>query len=202
ATASARPLEILLVEDNPGDVRLVVEALRHGKLLHRLSVAENGAKALAMLRREGAHAHRAGPDLILLDLNLPGLSGHELLTELKTDARLARIPVVVMTGSDAQDDIARAYESHANCYVRKPVDIDRLLTIVNGIGHFWLSVVSLPEHSTADDGESWRLLLVEDNPGDARLVREMLGDAPISIVQVSRLADAIDEMSAMPFTVA
>src|SRR5690606_9358228 len=112
ATASARPLEILLVEDNPGDVRLVVEALRHGKLLHRLSVAENGAKALAMLRREGAHAHRAGPDLILLDLNLPGLSGHELLTELKTDARLARIPVVVMTGSDAQDDIARAYESH------------------------------------------------------------------------------------------
>jgi diguanylate cyclase (GGDEF)-like protein len=202
AAASARPLEILLVEDNPGDVRLVVEALRHGKLLHRLSVAENGAKALAMLRREGTHAHRAGPDLILLDLNLPGLSGHELLAELKSDPLLARIPVVVMTGSDAQDDIARAYASHANCYVRKPVDIDRLLTIVHGIGHFWLSVVSLPEHATEDDRETWRLLLVEDNPGDARLVRETLGDAEISIVHVTRLADAIDEMAAKPFTVA
>ena len=138
ATASARPLEILLVEDNPGDVRLVVEALRHGKLLHRLSVAENGAKALAMVRREGAHAHRAGPDLILLDLNLHGLSGHELLTELKTDARLARIPVVVMTGSDAQDDIARAYESHANCYVRKPVEFGAFVEAVSSLGLYWV----------------------------------------------------------------
>ena len=202
AGASARPLEILLVEDNPGDVRLVVEALRQGKLLHRLSVADNGAKALAMLRREGTHAHRGSPDLILLDLNLPGLSGQELLAVLKSDPRLSRIPVVIMTGSDAQEDVARAYAAHANCYVRKPVDIDRLLAIVNGIGHFWLSVVSLPEHTEKGQSDTWRLLLVEDNPGDARLVEEMLADFETEIVSVSRLDEALTEIARQAFTIA
>ncbi len=192
----------MLVEDNPGDVRLVVEALRQGKLLHRLSVAENGAKALAMLRREGSHAHRAHPDLILLDLNLPGLSGHELLAELKSDARMARIPVVIMTSSDAHEDVARAYALHANCYVRKPVDIDRLLSVVNGIGHFWLSVVNLPEHAAADDSRAWRLLLVEDNRGDARLVMEQLVGFGAEIVHVERLSEAQAELSRGTFTLA
>jgi CheY-like chemotaxis protein len=198
--ASARPLEILLVEDNPGDVRLVVEALRQGKLLHRLSVADNGAKALAMLRRDGTHIHRRSPDLILLDLNLPGLSGQELLGVLKSDPRMARIPIVVMTSSDAHEDVARAYASHANCYIRKPVGIDQLLSIVHGIGHFWLSVVSLPEPATRDRPDAWRLLLVEDNPGDARLVRELLSGSDIEIVHVERLADALIELKRAPFT--
>jgi diguanylate cyclase (GGDEF)-like protein len=202
AGASARPLEILLIEDNPGDVRLVVEALRQGKLLHRMCVAESGAEALTILRREGAHAHRGRPDLILLDLNLPGLSGHELLGLLKSDSRLARIPVIVLTGSMANEDIARAYASHANCYIRKPVDIDQLLTIMQSVGNFWLSVVSLPESSSSDRLGSWRLLLVEDNPGDARLVAEMLAQPELEIVSVARLADAIAELGAGQFTIA
>lgn len=200
--ASARPLEILLVEDNPGDVRLVTEALRQGKLLHRLSVAENGAKALSMLRREGLHAHQHLPDLILLDLNLPGLSGHELLSVLKSDPRMMRTPVVVMTSSGAHEDVVRAYSSHANCYIRKPVDIDNLLSIVHRIGHFWLSVVSLPEQGERERPDSWRLLLVEDNPGDARLVREMLADTETEIVHVDRLSDALVELKRSAFTVA
>lgn len=200
--ASARPLEILLVEDNPGDVRLVTEALRQGKLLHRLSVAENGAKALSMLRREGLHAHQHMPDLILLDLNLPGLSGHELLSVLKADPRMMRIPVVIMTSSGAHEDVVRAYASHANCYIRKPVDIDNLLSIVHKIGHFWLSVVSLPEHGEKERPDSWRLLLVEDNPGDARLVREMLADTETEIVHVDRLSEALVELKRSAFTVA
>lgn len=200
--ASARPLEILLVEDNPGDVRLVVEALRQGKLLHRLSVADNGAKALAMLRRDDTHIHRRSPDLILLDLNLPGLSGQELLGVLKSDPRMARIPIVVMTSSDAHEDVARAYASHANCYIRKPVGIDQLLSVVHGISHFWLSVVSLPEPAVRDRPDSWRLLLVEDNPGDARLVRELLSGSDIEIVHVERLADALIELKQAPFTLA
>lgn len=199
--ASARPLEILLVEDNLGDVRLVVEALKHGKLLHRLTVAEDGATALAMLRRDGMHQHRRRPDLILLDLNLPGLSGHELLAMLKSDSELTRIPVVIMTSSAAHDDVARAYASHANCYVRKPVDIDRLLPVIHGIGHFWLSVVSLPEPAVRERPDSWRLLLIEDNPGDARLVQEMLGAMDVEIVHVERLDAALTELKRSHFTV-
>lgn len=200
--ASARPLEILLIEDNPGDVRLVVEALRQGKLLHRLCVAESGAEALIILRREGPHTHRTRPDLILLDLNLPGLSGHELLTLLKSDPLLARIPVIVLTGSVAHEDIARAYASHANCYIRKPVDIDQLLTIMQSVGNFWLSVVSLPDVSPITSLGSWRLLLVEDNPGDARLVAEMLSQPNLEIVQVAKLGDALAELEKGAFTIA
>ncbi len=200
--ASSRPLEILLIEDNPGDVRLVVEALRHGKLLHHLCVAESGTEALEILRRDGAHAHRARPDLILLDLNLPGLSGHELLRVLKGDPRFSRIPVIVLTGSVAADDIGRAYASHANCYIRKPVDLDQLLSVMQTIGNFWLSVVSLPEGGNGERAGAWRLLLVEDNPGDARLVGEMLARPELEIVKVERLADAIEELREGQFTIA
>ncbi len=201
--ASSRPLEILLVEDNPGDVRLVVEALRHGRLLHRLVVADSGAAALSMLRREGHYARQARPDLILLDLNLPGLSGHELLREFKADAQLARIPVIVLTGSVAQEDIVRAYASHANCYIRKPVDLDQLLTVMQTVGNFWLSVVSLPGGGgDVERLDSWRLLLVEDNPGDARLVIDALANRNLDIVHVERLVDAVDRLRDGVFTIA
>jgi len=199
--ASSRPLEILLIEDNPGDVRLVVEALRHGRLLHRLVVADSGAAALSMLRREGQHARQVLPDLILLDLNLPGLSGHELLREFKADAQLARIPVIVLTGSVAQEDIARAYASHANCYIRKPVDLDQLLAVMQTVGNFWLSVVSLPR-GDVERLDSWRLLLVEDNLGDACLVQDALAHRAFEIVHVETLVDAIDCLRKGSFTIA
>jgi len=202
AGASSRPLEILLIEDNPGDVRLVVEALRQGKLLHHLGVAESGLQAMAILRREGVHAHCVRPDLILLDLNMPGLSGHELLGLLKTDAQFARIPVIVLTGSIAHDDIARAYASHANCYIRKPVDLDQLLNVIQTVGNFWLSVVSLPTGGSNERLGAWRVLLIEDNPGDARLVTEMLAQPQLEIVRVERLADAIEEIRKGSFTIA
>lgn len=200
--ASARPLEILLIEDNPGDVRLVVEALRQSKLLHHLSVAESGSEALLAVRREGVYAHRPRPDLILLDLNLPGLSGHELLHLLKSDSRMARIPVIVLTGSVANEDVARAYASHANCYIKKPVDLDQLLTVIQNVGHFWLSIVSLPEGGKAERLGAWRLLLVEDNPGDARLVMEMLQQPQLEVVCATRLSDALALLAEGAFTIA
>lgn len=200
--ASARPLVILLVEDNAGDVRLVVEALRHGKLLHHLSVAESGIQAMAMLRREGVHAHLPRPDLILLDLNMPGLSGHDLLELLKSDPTFARIPVIVLTGSVAHEDIARAYSAHANCYVSKPVDLDKLLSVMQSVGNFWLSVVSLPDAESQTRAGAWRMLLVEDNPGDARLVLEMLARPELEVVHVDRLSAAVEAVSAEPFTLA
>lgn len=202
AGASGRPLEILLIEDNPGDVRLVAEALRQSRLLHRLAVADDGTAALSMLRREGGHAHCHRPDLILLDLNLPGLSGHELLSLLKSDRAFARIPVVVLTGSAAGEDVARAYDLRASCYVRKPVELDHLLGVVQSVGNFWLSVVSLPDADVESQDPSWRLLLVEDNPGDARLVRELLARPGLEIVTVEQLQEALEAVAATPFTVA
>ncbi|WP_440222441.1 EAL domain-containing response regulator [Dokdonella sp. MW10] len=202
AGATSRPLEILLIEDNPGDVRLVVEALRHGKLLHNLRVASSGSEALILLRREGMHAHHARPDLILLDLNLPGLSGHELLQLLKSDPQLARIPVIVLTGSVANDDIVRAYASHANCYIRKPVDLDQLLSVMQSVGNFWLSVVSLPEGTSAERLGAWRVLLVEDNPADVRFVRELLAQPEIEFFTAPRLADALQLVGEGSFTIA
>ena len=139
-----RPIEILLVEDNPGDVRLTIEALKEGKVRNRLSVARDGVEALAFLRREGAHATAPRPDLILLDLNLPRLDGREVLAEIKVDARLRRIPVVVLTTSKAEEDILRTYDLHANCYINKPVDLDQFISVVRSIDDFWLSVVRLP----------------------------------------------------------
>jgi CheY-like chemotaxis protein len=137
-------IEILLVEDNPGDVRLTQEALRESKVLNQLAVAKDGVEALEMLRREGPYANQPRPDLILLDLNLPRKDGRELLADIKDDAILRRIPVVVLTTSEAENDILRAYDLHANCYIVKPVDLDQFMNVVRTIEGFWLSIVKLP----------------------------------------------------------
>jgi CheY-like chemotaxis protein len=136
--------EILLIEDNPGDVRLVEEALRENKLLNNLSVARDGVEALAFLRREEQYADATRPDLILLDLNLPRKSGHEVLREVKADDNLKRIPVVVLTTSEAEDDILDTYNHHANCYVTKPIGLVQFVEIIRQIEGFWLGVVKLP----------------------------------------------------------
>jgi len=138
------PIEILLVEDNPGDVELTREALEESKVHTRLSVARDGVEALAFLRREGAHADATTPDLILLDLNLPKKDGRAVLADIKADPVLRHIPVVVLTSSQAEQDILRAYELHANCYVTKPVDLDQFIRIVQSIEQFWFTVVKLP----------------------------------------------------------
>ncbi|HEX8701893.1 MAG TPA: response regulator [Myxococcaceae bacterium] len=142
-----RPIEILLVEDNPGDVRLTIEALKEGKVRNNLSVAKDGVEALAFLRREGPHAGSARPDLILLDLNLPRKDGREVLADIKEDPVLRRIPVVVLTTSKAEEDILRTYDLHANCYITKPVDLEQFISVVKSIDDFWLSVVRLPPKS-------------------------------------------------------
>jgi chemotaxis family two-component system response regulator Rcp1 len=144
---SMEGIEILLVEDNPGDVRLTREALRDGKIVNSLHVAEDGVDALAFLRREGKHRNAVRPELILLDLNLPKKDGREVLAEIKADEDLKRIPVVVLTSSQAEQDIVKSYNLHANCYVTKPVDLDQFITVVKSIEHFWLKVVKLPPES-------------------------------------------------------
>jgi CheY-like chemotaxis protein len=138
------PIEILLVEDSPGDVRLTQEALREGKVRNHLHVAEDGVEALAFLRREGKYVDAVRPDLILLDLNLPKKDGREVLAEIKEDPDLKCIPVVVLTTSKDEADIARTYALHANCYITKPVDLDQFLQVVQTIEDFWLTVVRLP----------------------------------------------------------
>ena len=142
--ADPRPVEILLVEDNPGDVRLTQEALKEGRVRNRLHVAGDGVEALAFLRREGRHASAPRPDLILLDLNLPKKDGREVLAEVKTDADLKRIPVVVLTTSEAEQDVLRSYDLHANCYITKPVDLEKFLGVVRSLEDFWLTIVRLP----------------------------------------------------------
>jgi two-component system, chemotaxis family, response regulator Rcp1 len=143
-SAVGRPVEILLVEDNPGDVRLTREALREGKVRNNLAVAADGVEAIAYLRREGEHADAVRPDLILLDLNLPRKDGREVLEEIKADPSLRHIPVVVLTSSQAEEDIVRAYDLHANCYVTKPVDLDQFIRVVEAIEDFWFTIVKLP----------------------------------------------------------
>lgn len=144
AKTMTKPVEILLVEDNPGDVRLTIEALKDGKIPNMLTVVEDGVKALGFLRREGEFAGASRPDLILLDLNLPRMDGRELLEVIKKDPQLKRIPVVVLTTSQSDKDIADCYELQANCYITKPVDLDRFMEVVQSIEDFWLSVVKLP----------------------------------------------------------
>jgi CheY-like chemotaxis protein len=139
-----RPVEILLVEDNSGDVRLTVEALGTAKVRNTLHVVEDGERALAFLRREGSYANSPRPDLILLDLNLPRKDGREVLAEIKQDHDLKRIPVVILTSSAAEQDILQSYNLHANCYITKPVDLDQFLKVVRSIEDFWLMVVKLP----------------------------------------------------------
>ncbi|MGD8572353.1 MAG: response regulator [Gammaproteobacteria bacterium] len=138
-------IEILLVEDNPADVRLTREALKEAKVRNQLHVMEDGVKAMQFLKREGEYADAPRPDLILLDLNLPKKDGREVLEEIKRDNSLKRIPVVVLTTSQAEEDIVKTYNLHANCYVTKPVDLDQFITIVRSIEDFWLTIVKLPQ---------------------------------------------------------
>ena len=138
--------EILLVEDNPGDVFLTQEAFKEGRFAHRLSVVEDGEEAIRFLRQNGNYDGAPRPDLILLDLNLPKKDGRELLAEIKEDPGLRHIPVVVLTTSDAQQDISRAYKLHANCYLTKPIQMDDFLQKVRSIEDFWLTVVRLPSN--------------------------------------------------------
>lgn len=140
----AAPIEILLVEDSPSDIDLTREALEDTKVHNNLSVATDGVEALAFLRKEGKFADAPHPDLILLDLNLPKKDGREVLAEIKADERLRRIPVVVLTTSEAERDIVESYNLHANCYVRKPVDLDAFIQVVRSIDNFWLAIVKLP----------------------------------------------------------
>lgn len=139
-----RPAEFLLVEDNPGDVRLTREALKESKLRNHLTVVGDGLEALAFLRRQGSHAAAPRPDVILLDLNLPKMSGHEVLAQIKADSELRRIPVVIITSSEAEKDVLASYDLHVNCYVNKPVDLEQFIKVVRSIGTFWLTIVKLP----------------------------------------------------------
>ncbi len=138
------PVEILLVEDNLGDVRLTKETLKESKLLNRMSVVTDGVEALSFLHREGPYAEAPRPDLILLDLNLPKKDGREVLAEIKADEHLRRIPVVVLTTSGAEQDILKAYDLHANCYITKPVNLDQFSAVVRAIEAFWFTIVKLP----------------------------------------------------------
>lgn len=139
-----KAVEILLVEDNPGDVRLTREALKEGKVHNSLSVVQDGIEALRFLRKEGDYADSPTPDIILLDLNLPRMPGHEVLREIKSDDLLRRIPIVILTTSADEGDILASYELHANCYITKPVDLQQFITIVQNIENFWFSIVKLP----------------------------------------------------------
>ena len=138
------PIEILLVEDNPGDVRLTKEALKEGKIANIIKVAVDGMDAMAFLKRVGDYANAPRPDLILLDLNLPKKNGREVLAEIKTDPDLKSIPIVILTTSQAEKDIIATYRLHANCYITKPVDFDQFINVVKSIEDFWFTVVRLP----------------------------------------------------------
>jgi CheY-like chemotaxis protein len=139
-------IHVLLVEDDPGDVLITREAFAENKVRNHLSVVNDGVKALQFLRREADYASAPRPDLILLDLNLPRMDGHEVLANIKSDADLQRIPVVILTTSDAEEDVLRSYDLHANAYVTKPVDFERFLGVVRQIDDFFVSVVKLPSH--------------------------------------------------------
>jgi len=140
-----KPIEVLLVEDNAGDIRLTKEAFKEGKIRLNLSVARDGVEAMAFLRKEGAFANTVCPDLVLLDLNLPRKDGREVLKEIKNDPLLLRIPVVVLTTSESQEDILGTYGFHANCYITKPVDIDQFVRVVKLIEEFWFVVAKIPD---------------------------------------------------------
>jgi two-component system, chemotaxis family, response regulator Rcp1 len=140
----AKPFEILLVEDNPGDVLLTKEAFREGRLAHRLSIVEDGEEASRFLRRIGPYSNAPRPDLILLDLNLPKKDGRELLAEIKDDPSLRYIPIIVLTTSEAEQDVWKAYRLHANCYLTKPVNLDDFIRKIRSFEDFWLTVVRLP----------------------------------------------------------
>lgn len=140
------PINILLVEDNPADVRLTQEVLKDAKVRNTLTVVGDGEEAMALLRREGKHATALRPDLILLDLNLPKMDGRELLAEIKSDENLKIIPVIILTTSTSEEDILKSYGLHANCYITKPVDLDQFVKVVQSVEDFWLTIVKLPKN--------------------------------------------------------
>jgi CheY-like chemotaxis protein len=144
-TGTRKTIDVLLVEDDPGDVLMTREAFEHNKVRNTLTVVADGVSALEYLRKEGEHADASTPDLILLDLNLPRMDGREVLEALKADERLRMIPVVVLTTSEAEDDVVRSYALHANAYVTKPVDFDAFITVVRQIDEFFVEVVRLPQ---------------------------------------------------------
>lgn len=139
-----RPVEILLADDNEGDARLALEAMRDAKVYNRLHHVLDGVEAMAFLRRQGRYADVPRPDLILLDLNMPKKDGREVLAEVKGDPDLKRIPVVILTISKEEEDILKTYNLHANCYITKPIDLDQFLKVVRGVEEFWLTIVKLP----------------------------------------------------------
>ena len=139
-----RPIEILLVDDNPGDIRLTQEALKESKVLNNIHIVEDGMEALEFLRKEGRFKNVITPDIVLLDLNLPKRNGREVLADIKADDCLKKIPVVILTMSRAEEDILKSYALHANCYITKPVDMDQFVKIVRSIENFWFSIVRLP----------------------------------------------------------
>lgn len=147
AAAAARPIEILLVEDNPGDARLAQEALRDSKIENAIHVAKDGVEAMAYLRGEPPFAGATRPDLILLDLNLPRKDGRQVVAEIKADDRFKRIPVVILTISREEEDILESYNLHANCYITKPIDLPQFMKVVRSIEDFWLTIVKLPPKS-------------------------------------------------------
>ncbi|MEW6586495.1 MAG: response regulator [Nitrospirota bacterium] len=144
---NGRPIEILLVEDNPGDVRLMVEALKDAKVNNNLNVVHNGEDAMSFLRHESKYLNVPTPDLIMLDLNLPKKDGREVLSEIKEDPDLKHIPVVVITTSAAEEDVIKSYKLHANCYITKPVNFEQFIRMVHSIEDFWLTVVKLPRNN-------------------------------------------------------
>ena len=139
-----RPINILLVEDNPGDIRLTEEAFREGKIRNKLFVVEDGMEAISFLKCEGKYSSAPRPDLILLDLNMPKMDGRQVLSEIKSDENLKRIPVVILTTSKAEEDILKTYDHHANCYITKPVDMEQFIHVVHYIEDFWFTIVRLP----------------------------------------------------------
>ena len=149
AIPDAGCVDILLVEDSPGDVRLTQEVFKDAKIANRLHVATDGVEALAFLRRQAPFEDAPRPDLILLDLNLPKMDGREVLEEIKQDSALQRIPVVVLTTSSAERDVLKCYDNHANCYITKPIDLDQFINVVRSIEDFWLAIVKLPTNGDA-----------------------------------------------------
>jgi CheY-like chemotaxis protein len=145
-STTGRAAEVLLVEDSPGAVRLTREALREGKIRNNLSVVSDGVEAMEFLRREGKYADAPRPDIVLLDLNMPRKDGREVLAEMKSDENLKRIPVVILSTSEAEQDILKTYDLHANCYLTKPVDLEQFISIVKSVEDFWLTIVQLPRN--------------------------------------------------------
>ena len=154
ATTRERPIEVLLVEDNPADARLMREALRDAKVQSQISVVSDGAQALEFLRNQGKYQNAPRPDMILLDLNLPKKDGREVLAEIKNDPELMLIPVAVLTTSQAHQDIIKAYKLHANCYITKPMELDHFARVVESFEDFWLKIVTLPPKEVHLDGKS------------------------------------------------